>query len=80
MAEQRVTVKLDPIQVQQLKDFVRDEINKQRQASMRVAAPAPDGMRHAVARLADSIEERYPDPEAQIKAGVVISWLRGMTA
>lgn len=35
MAEQKITVRLDPMQVNDLKQFVRDEIEKERRANMR---------------------------------------------
>ena len=81
MAEQRITVKLDPIQVQQLKDFVRDELRHERQASMRVA-PVTTGdavLRARVLALLKDVEGRY-DGRDDIKVDTVSNWLRRLLA
>lgn len=78
MAEQRITVKLDPIQVQQLKDFVRDEIRQERQANMRVTAP-PAPLRRRIEGLLGSAESTY-EPADMIRADIVFAWLRGLLA
>ena len=80
MAEQRITVKLDPIQVQQLKDFVRDELRQERQASMRVTAVGGDAvLRARLLALLKDVEGKY-DGRDDIKVDTVSNWLRRLLA
>lgn len=78
MAEQKITVKMDPLQVQQLQDFVRDEIRKERAANMRVE-PKDSALRVRVETLLDALMDKYSEDD-DIRAGVVSSWLRGVLA
>jgi hypothetical protein len=78
MAEQKITVKLDPMQVNDLKQFVRDEIEKERRASMRVVATGGDAvLRQKILTLLDAVVDKY-DAQDDIRADVVSTWLKGL--
>jgi transcriptional/translational regulatory protein YebC/TACO1 len=78
MAEQKITVKLDPMQVNDLKQFVRDEIEKERRANVRVVATGGDAvLRQKILTLLDGLVDKY-DERDDIRAGVVSMWLKGL--
>lgn len=78
MAERKITVKLDSLQVQDLKDYVRELIERERQAGMRVApASGDEALRARIQRLLDGLVEKY-DESDDIRAGVVSMWLKGL--
>jgi len=78
MAEQKITVKLDPMQVNDLKQFVRDEIEKERRASMRVSPISTDERLRSKLQALDETLASLIDQEGSVSVRWVRTEVRGM--
>lgn len=78
MAEQKITVKLDPTQVNDLKNFVREQLQQERRANMRVSPISTDERLRSKLQALDETLASLIDQEGSVSVRWVRTEVRGM--